>query len=237
MSFDNFLKHVEKRLRNNRGTWLLLRDFNTVLGLEDKKGGPALFLQRLHRHLCPNLPLFSGVYVKTFHPDWAPSTIKSALITTAFPLNPTTNPDAEFGYGARHIEPVKVVRPGLVYDALEGDYLQFLCSIGHGVAWNPSLEVEEIKNQSVVYVGVDGHLAGLIYFEDHIREDAGVIWNQARWKLKKKFISQLQKDQKIVAMVGDGINDAAALAASNIGVAMGGSEKDQKVSYVVRLVG
>ena len=32
--------------------------------------------------------------------------------------------------------------------------------------------MEDIKNQSVVYVGVDNTLAGLIYFEDQIREDA-----------------------------------------------------------------
>ncbi|KAF9612430.1 hypothetical protein IFM89_000178 [Coptis chinensis] len=75
----------------------------------------------------------AGVYVKTFHPDWSPSAIKSALMTTAFPLNPTTNPDAELDYGARNIYPVKAVGPGLVYDAIEGDYLKFLCSICNGI--------------------------------------------------------------------------------------------------------
>ncbi|XP_028091660.1 copper-transporting ATPase PAA1, chloroplastic-like [Camellia sinensis] len=42
----------------------------------------------------------------------------------------------------------------------------------HGVGQYLSQEVEELKNQSVVYVGVDGTLASLIYVEDQIREDA-----------------------------------------------------------------
>jgi Cu2+-exporting ATPase len=46
------------------------------------------------------------------------------------------------------------------------------CFCRHGVCENPFQEVEDIKNQSVVYVGVDNTLAGLIYFEDQIREDA-----------------------------------------------------------------
>ncbi|GMJ00869.1 hypothetical protein like AT5G59100 [Hibiscus trionum] len=78
---------------------------------------------------CPHVAAVAA-YVKTFHPDWSPSAIKSALMTTAFPMDPSKNPDAEFGYGSGHVNPVKAINPGLVYDNVEGDNVRFLCSSG-----------------------------------------------------------------------------------------------------------
>lgn len=49
----------------------------------------------------------------------------------AFPLSNETNPDAEFAYGAGHINPSKAVNPGLIYDAHVFDYIRFLCGQGY----------------------------------------------------------------------------------------------------------
>ncbi|KAK0590374.1 hypothetical protein LWI29_026235 [Acer saccharum] len=61
---------------------------------------------------------------------------------------------------------------------------------------------------------------------EHVASVVGIskkkVLSEVKPDEKKRFINELQKDQNIVAMVGDGINDAAALASAHIGVAMGG---------------
>ncbi|XP_026383186.1 subtilisin-like protease SBT4.13 [Papaver somniferum] len=79
---------------------------------------------------CPHAT-GAAAYVKTYHPDWSPSAIKSALMTTAFAMKNTKTSDAEFAYGSGQIDPVKALNPGLVYDAHADDYVQFLCGMGY----------------------------------------------------------------------------------------------------------
>ncbi|KAK2968581.1 hypothetical protein RJ640_009409 [Escallonia rubra] len=79
---------------------------------------------------CPHATALAA-YVKSFHPSWSPAAIKSALMTTAIALNDLTSPEAELAYGAGHINPLKAVNPGLVYDAGVVDYIKFLCGQGY----------------------------------------------------------------------------------------------------------
>uniref|UniRef100_A0A2N9JB11 Subtilisin-like protease SBT4.14 n=1 Tax=Fagus sylvatica TaxID=28930 RepID=A0A2N9JB11_FAGSY len=79
---------------------------------------------------CPHI---SGVaaYVKSFHPDWTPAAIKSAILTTANQMSRRENTDAEFSFGAGQVNPSRAASPGLVYDMDEMNYIQFLCNEGY----------------------------------------------------------------------------------------------------------
>ncbi|CAA7045370.1 unnamed protein product [Microthlaspi erraticum] len=79
---------------------------------------------------CPHV---AGVaaYVKTFHPEWSASAVKSAIMTTAWAMNASKNAEAEFAYGAGHVNPIVAVDPGLVYDIAKEDYLNMLCSLDY----------------------------------------------------------------------------------------------------------
>ncbi|KZV44976.1 Subtilisin serine endopeptidase family protein [Dorcoceras hygrometricum] len=79
---------------------------------------------------CPHVA-GAAAYVKSFHPKWSPSAIKSALMTTAWRMNATKDPKAEFSYGTGHIDPVKAADPGLVYEISTEDYIVFLCNSGY----------------------------------------------------------------------------------------------------------
>ncbi|XP_010532550.1 PREDICTED: subtilisin-like protease SBT4.2 [Tarenaya hassleriana] len=79
---------------------------------------------------CPHV---AGVaaYVKTVHPEWSASAIKSAIMTTAWAMNGSRNRGAEFAYGSGHLNPTKSADPGLVYDATKDDYVKMLCAMNY----------------------------------------------------------------------------------------------------------
>ncbi|RYR56655.1 hypothetical protein Ahy_A05g022334 isoform B [Arachis hypogaea] len=81
---------------------------------------------------CPHVTGIAA-YVKSFHPDWSPAAIKSSIMTTAIPMNGSQDLK-NFAYGAGHVNPVKVIDPGLILDLSKDDYVNFLCDIGYDTA-------------------------------------------------------------------------------------------------------
>ncbi|KAF1898213.1 hypothetical protein Lal_00032979 [Lupinus albus] len=79
---------------------------------------------------CPHV---SGIaaYLKTFHLDWSPATIKSALMTSAQPMKSSNDEIGEYAYGSGHVNPIPAIDPGLVYDISLEDYIQMLCNLGY----------------------------------------------------------------------------------------------------------
>ncbi|CAN1168766.1 unnamed protein product [Linum perenne] len=82
---------------------------------------------------CPHVT-GAAAYIKSFHPTWSPAAIRSALMTTATPMSPGNNPEAELAYGAGLINLTRCNDPGLVYDAGDQDYIKFLCGQGYTFA-------------------------------------------------------------------------------------------------------
>ncbi|KDP25527.1 hypothetical protein JCGZ_20683 [Jatropha curcas] len=79
---------------------------------------------------CPHASA-AAAYVKAAHPDWSPAAVKSALMTTATIIDSRKHPELEFAYGSGQINPQAATDPGLVYDAAEADYINFLCKQGY----------------------------------------------------------------------------------------------------------
>lgn len=118
-------------------------------------------------------------------------------------------------------------------------------------------QAEQLRAQgiSIIYMAVDGVLAGLLAVSDPIKptsreavsqlkahnikiimatgdglttaravaREMGIeeVHGEVKPEDKERLVADLQRDGRQVAMAGDGINDAPALARANVGIAMG----------------
>ncbi|PIA49729.1 hypothetical protein AQUCO_01300466v1 [Aquilegia coerulea] len=101
---------------------------NTLTGLNGDSRFSKFSIMSGTSMACPHVA-GTAAYIKSFHPGWSPSAIRSAIITTATPFN--SNSDNEFSYGAGQVNPRAAIRPGLVYDMDALNYIQFLCHEGY----------------------------------------------------------------------------------------------------------
>ncbi|KAL1213580.1 Subtilisin-like protease SBT4.14 [Cardamine amara subsp. amara] len=104
---------------------------------------------------CPHVA-GAAAYVKSFHPDWTPAAIKSAIITSAKPISPKVNKEAEFAYGGGQVNPRRAASPGLVYDMEDISYVQFLCGEGYNATTLAPLVGSRSVNCSSIVPGI-GH--------------------------------------------------------------------------------
>ena len=113
---------------------------------------------------------------------------------------------------------------------------------------------DEAKNQTKIYVLINGMIKGKFIFQNTYREGLGKVFNELYERAevlilsgdnegeklhleellpshstvlfnqkpedKLEFIKKLQVEEKSIMMLGDGLNDAGALAQSNVGVAI-----------------
>jgi Ca2+-transporting ATPase len=74
---------------------------------------------------------------------------------------------------------------------------------------------------------VDGRELSRLGDEEMVREGGAIgVFSRVSPKQKLRIVGALQASGEIVAMLGDGVNDAAALKKADIGVAMGGRGTD-----------
>ncbi len=107
----------------------------------------------------------------------------------------------------------------LVYVATEGKLLGL---IGVTDAVRPSARqaIDELKEMGITPVLLSGDIRATA---ERVAAEVGIeaVYPEVRPEQKAEYVKRRQQDGRFTAMVGDGVNDAPALAQADIGIAIG----------------
>ncbi|HAJ95102.1 MAG TPA: hypothetical protein DCP02_02600 [Actinobacteria bacterium] len=122
------------------------------------------------------------------------------------------------GYG-RIIEKISGRGETPVLLAIDG-VLSGIISLADSLKKNAGNIIEELKKMGLKIVLITGDNK---YTADAIAREAGIkrVYGEVLPGQKALKVEQLQEEGELVAMVGDGINDAPALVQSDMGIALG----------------
>lgn len=126
----------------------------------------------------------------------------------------------------------------------EGQTVMYLCFDGKLIAYlgvadpikSTTLEaVRTLKSQGIRVILASGDNQATV---ETIAKQIGIteFWGDMLPKSKADLVASLQKEGSVVAMAGDGINDAPALAQADVGIAMGAGSDIAKETAGLTLV-
>ena len=112
----------------------------------------------------------------------------------------------------------------VIYVSKDDEYLGYLV-IRDAIKENAKEAILDIKNQGLKTVMLTGDQESIAKF---VSNEVGV--DECYYELLPiDKVNKVKEDNENVAFVGDGINDAPALMASNVGIAMGGLGSDAAI--------